>query len=394
MRKIGRRLKQAGPTLVLALVIIFAGLSFWQVWDVARFLRREARETSTIYGRITAALADPRPTAADEALLELVQEITATGIPMVVTDDQGTPTAAANLPFDATLEDSRLGEFVRRLDRTNPPITIPGSGEIHYGALPVQRRLAWFGLLQLGILVTAVAIGVWAWGATVRRQRDLLWVAMARESAHQLGTPLMSASAWVERLATGATPPETIAEHLEADLDRLQRVVQRFERIGRPARRAQVGLGALAERVAAYFQPRLPRHAHPVVLTVSAPVAGPMISGDPVLLEWAIEALVRNALDALSGRGGKIDIAVRGHGDRATIVVADDGPGIPAAVRSTLFEPGISTKPGGWGIGLALARRIVEDVHEGRLDLDPSATGTTFVAELPVAAEDAEGSEG
>jgi signal transduction histidine kinase len=119
-----------------------------------------------------------------------------------------------------------------------------------------------------------------------------------------------------------------------------------------------------------------------------------MISGDPVLLEWAIEALVRNALDALSGRGGKIDIAVRGHGDRATIVVADDGPGIPAAVRSTLFEPGISTKPGGWGIGLALARRIVEDVHEGRLDLDPSATGTTFVAELPVAAEDAEGSEG
>ncbi len=387
MRKLGRKLKQAGPQLVLALVMIFAGVSFWQVWDIATYLRREARETSQIYGRITAALADARPTAADEALLELVQEITATGLPMVVTDQDGTPTAAVNLAFETTLEDPALREYVQRLDRTNPPIIIPGAGQIHYGNLPVQRRLSWFGLLQLGILLTAVAIGVWAYGATVRRQRDLLWVAMARESAHQLGTPLMSASAWVERLTGGATDPATIAKHLEADLERLQRVAQRFERIGRPARRSQVGLGALTERVAVYFQPRLPRHAHPVVLTVNAPEAGPMIDGDPVLIEWAIEALVRNALDALSGQGGKIDITVRGHADHATIAVADDGPGIPPAVRATLFDPGVSTKPGGWGIGLALARRIIEDVHGGRLELGSAEQGTVFTAQLPVAAE-------
>ncbi len=369
-------------------MVIFAGVSFWQVWDVASYLRQQARETSRIYGRVTAALADPRPEANAEALVELLPQIRATGIPLVVTDQSGQPMAAANLPFEALLDDPLVTEYVTRLDRTNPPIQIPGLGQIHYGALPVLRRLTWLGLLQLGILVTAVAIGFWAYGATVRRHRDLLWVAMARESAHQLGTPLMSASAWVERLAEGSTAPDVIARHLNADLERLQRVVQRFERIGRPARRDRVGLGALAERVAMYFQPRLPRHANPVVLSVNAPVAGPMISADPVLLEWAIEALVRNAIDALSGRGGQIDITVRGHGEHATIAVADNGPGIPASVRANLFDPGVSTKPGGWGIGLALARRIVEDVHRGRLDLDLTAEGTAFVARLPVAPDE------
>ncbi|UCD23420.1 MAG: ATP-binding protein, partial [Gemmatimonadota bacterium] len=108
---------------------------------------------------------------------------------------------------------------------------------------------------------------------------------------------------------------------------------------------------------------------------------------DPVLVEWALEALVRNSIDALSGRGGNITIAVKRTGDEAKIEVADTGPGIPAEVRNNLFEPGVSTKSGGWGIGLALARRIVEDVHGGRLEISPSQVGATFVATLPVAAE-------
>jgi signal transduction histidine kinase len=129
----------------------------------------------------------------------------------------------------------------------------------------------------------------------------------------------------------------------------------------------------------------LPRHAHPVTLTVEAPSAGPAINADEVLIEWALEALVRNALDALSGRGGSILITVEDGNDCATIRVADDGPGISPAVRTAIFEPGVTTKQGGWGIGLALAKRIVEDVHGGRLEIAPSAVGATFVAELPVA---------
>ena len=98
---------------------------------------------------------------------------------------------------------------------------------------------------------------------------------------------------------------------------------------------------------------------------------------------------MRNAIDALSGRGGNITVKVSAAGDNAKLAVSDDGPGVPYEVRSNLFEPGVTTKPGGWGIGLALARRIVEDVHGGRLELDPSQAGTTFVATLPVTAESA-----
>lgn len=392
-RKLTRRVAHRGPEIVLGLVILFAGVSLWQAWAVTDYLREEAASSSRIYGRITAALADPSPGADTETLLPLVTEIRKSGIPLVVTDRAGRPAAAANLPFSAAsgdldLDDPRVTAYAADLDRVNAPIDVPGLGTLHYGLLPAARRLNWLTWVQLGLLATTLVAGAWAYRTAVNRHRDRLWVAMARESAHQLGTPLMSAGAWVDRLADGATAPAEIARHLRADLDRLRRVAQRFERIGRPARRDQVALGALAERVAAYFTPRLPRHAHPVVLTVRAPAAGPLVAADPVLVEWALEALVRNAVDTLSGRGGRIEISITDHGDRASILVADDGPGIPLDIRATVFEPGVTTKPGGWGIGLALARRIVEDVHGGSLSIVPSSCGATFAIELPVMAED------
>ncbi len=386
-RRITTQLRRAGPEIVLALVVVVVGVSLWQAWAVVNHLRVEAREASRIYARITAALADPTPGVDTETLFDLVSEITASGIPLVVTDTFGQPTAVANLPMELTPSDSRLGEYIRELDQANPPIAVPGIGQLHFGAHPAQRRLTRLTFFQLGLLIAAIAVGIWAYRSAVTRDRDRLWVAMARESAHQLGTPLMSAGAWVDRLEDGATPSPEIADHLRNDLERLHRVAQRFERIGRPARRDQVGLGTMAERIAAYFEPRLPRHAHSIAIVVDAPAAGPSITGDAVLVEWALEALVRNGVDALSGRGGTIRVTVEDKGDHARIQVADDGPGIPPQVRAHLFEPGVTTKSGGWGIGLALAQRIVEDVHGGHIEIAPSTTGAVFVAELPVAAE-------
>lgn len=386
-RRIAAQVRRAGPEIVLALVVVFVGVSLWQAWAVVNHLRVETREASRIYARITAALADPTPGVDTETLFDLVSEIAASGIPLVVTDTFGQPTAVANLPSRITPGDPRLGEYIRELDQANPPIAVPGIGQLHFGARPAQRRLARLTFFQLGLLIAAIAVGIWAYRSAVTRDRDRLWVAMARESAHQLGTPLMSAGAWVDRLEDGTTPAPQIADHLRHDLERLHRVAQRFERIGRPARRDQVGLGTIAERIAAYFEPRLPRHAHSIAIVVDAPAAGPSITGDAVLVEWALEALVRNGVDALSGRGGTIRITVEDKGDHARIQVADDGPGIPPEVRANLFEPGVTTKSGGWGIGLALAQRIVEDVHGGHLEIAPSTTGAVFVADLPVAAE-------
>jgi signal transduction histidine kinase len=376
------------PELVLALVVALGGVSVWQAWDIAVQLRGQARETSRLFGRVVGGLSNPEPGVDAETLLQLVRDIRAQGIPLVVTDSAGHPTASANLPFTADLDDPRVAAYARELDRINPPVAAPELGlvQIHFGALPSARRINLLGLLQLSLLVTVVAVGVWAYRTTVRRDRERLWVAMARESAHQMGTPLMSADAWVERLDAGDPRTAPIAEHLRADLERLHRVAHRFERIGRPARRDRVPLGVLAEKAAAYFTPRLPRHENPVTIQVLAPTSGPVVAGDPVLLEWALEALVRNSVDALSGRGGTISVSVREDGPMAELVVSDDGPGVLPELRATLFEPGVTSKTGGWGIGLALAKRIIEDVHRGRLELKASGPGATFVATLPVGA--------
>jgi signal transduction histidine kinase len=377
-------LRRAGPTIVLALILVLGGLSVWQAGSIAQHLRDDARQTTRMYGQIIAALAEPDPGRSAQMLLDIVDDIRASGLPLVVTDTAGRPTAAANLPLgNIDIDDPRVAEFARALDRTNPPVASPDVGYIHFGTLPLSRPLTWLAILQVALLLTTSAMALWAYRIGIDRNRERLWVAMARESAHQLGTPLMSARAWIDRLADMDEPARAVAAHLTADMDRLQRVAQRFERIGRPARAERVGLGTVAERVATYFGPRLPQHAHRVHIEVHAPAAGPMVQGDPVLLEWAIEALVRNAIDALSGKGGHITITIHPDDGNAVITVSDDGPGVAEEVRDTLFDPGVTTKAGGWGIGLALVRRIVEEVHGGHLELVPASPGATFRATLP-----------
>jgi len=150
-----------------------------------------------------------------------------------------------------------------------------------------------------------------------------------------------------------------------------------------------VGLGAAAERVVAYFLPRLPTLANTVTIVLVSPGVGPTATGDPVLIEWALEVVVKNAIDALSGRGGRIEVVVDGTDRGARVAVSDDGPGVSAEMRGQLFEPGASTKTGGWGIGLALARRIVEQQHGGRVSFHPGdgGTGSVFVLEFPHSAK-------
>jgi signal transduction histidine kinase len=203
---------------------------------------------------------------------------------------------------------------------------------------------------------------------------------MARESAHQLGTPLSSLRGWLELLEerdAGDGARET-AHLMRADLERLERVAHRFERIGRPPKQEPVDIGALVAHVADYFRARVPTLARAVTIHTRLPDTPLTIAGDPVLLEWALEALIKNAIDALGGRGGTIDLVVEPKESGARIRVSDDGPGIPRDVRSHIFDPGFTTKRGGWGIGLPLARRIVQDWHDGTLRVLPTDRGATF----------------
>ena len=368
------RLQRFAPTLAVVLVGLLAGLSLGSGLLVLRHFKADATATSRLYSGVFGGLNDPRPGAEAEALLRLGAQVRALGLPLVVTDRSGRVTAAANLPFAAPLDDPRVKKYAARLDRWNPPIVDEMIGTVHYGPLPAQRNLTALAILQGLTIAVMVAVAIFAYRS-----------AMAREAAHQMGTPLMSLQGWIERVRSRPGSPPGLAEHLAADADRLDRVAQRFERIGNPAKREPVGLGALGGRVAGYFEHRLPRRANPIELRLEAPGMGPMVVGDAVLLEWTLEALVKNAIDALQGRAGTIILRVGAEQGMGEIRVIDDGPGVPREIRRSLFEPGITTKPGGWGIGLALARRVVEDAHRGTLMLEPSEKGASFVIRLPLA---------
>jgi len=380
-----QRLQRLAPTLAVVLVALLAGLSLGTGLLIIQHFKADATATSRLYSGVFGGLNDPRAGAEAEALLRLGEQVRSLGLPLVVTDRSGKVTAAANLPFEAALDDPRLLAYAARLDRMNPPIVDEAIGTVHYGPLPAQRNLTTLAVLQALTIAVMVAVAVFAYRSAIAAQRDRLWVAMAREAAHQMGTPLTSLQGWIERVRTRTTPPPDLADHLAADAERLERVARRFERIGNPARREPIGLGALADRVAGYYRPRLPRRANPIELRLEAPGMGPMIEGDQVLLEWALEALVKNAIDALQGRSGTIILRVGAAQGTAEVRVIDDGPGVPKEIRRNLFEPGITTKRGGWGIGLALSRRVVEDAHGGVLVLEPSESGACFLMRIPLA---------
>ena len=379
--------RRAGPPALIAAALLFGILSVGYAWIVARHLRNDARETSRMLGQVFAGLNDPREGAAADALLELADEVRHLGIPLAVTDTAGRITALDNAPFGPEASEATRQDWIARLDRIHPPLTQPGVGTIHYGALPAARAFTGLALLQGAMFLSLVLLAVWAMRERVTSARDRLWVAMARESAHQLGTPLMSLTGWIDYLRENpGTPGSDLVHHLEADAERLQRVAKRFERIGRPARREPLGLGIVAERVVGYFRPRLPTLAHSVTITLASPGSGPTVTGDPVLIEWALEVIVKNAVDALSGRGGRIEVDVEAADARGRVSVRDDGPGVAPEMQRQLFEPGTTTKTGGWGIGLALARRIVEQQHGGRVTFrpGPDGRGAVFVLEFPL----------
>jgi signal transduction histidine kinase len=365
--------------IVMVLVALLLGSYVLFTQRVVAELRREAQRTSEMFGEVLAAQ-DPDVDAAS-ALLELANNIRESGVPMIVTDAQGNPTATANLPFDES--DPRAREWIARLDEQNEPITARGLGTlqvIHFGHTRLVRGLQIIPMAQVAFLALLLLAGGYAVQTRARADRERVWAGMARESAHQLGTPISSLSGWIELLGDreGDELGQRAVGHMAHDIERLERVAHRFERIGRPPQQEEVNAAEILERVANYFGARVPTLAHAVALELRTTGDLPM-KGDAVLIEWALEAVVKNAVDALAGRGGKVVIeGTRLPEGAIRVRVTDDGPGVPRELRRRIFEAGFTTKDRGWGIGLALAYRIVAQWHRGSLNLVPSDRGARF----------------
>jgi signal transduction histidine kinase len=371
-------------------VVLLLGSYIVYTQRVVVELRREAERSGRMYARVFEALADPASDPSN-ALFELSRQIAESKVPVLVTDAEGNLAAAVNTPFDklagtgAHADPRRTGNeslrrYIAMLDRQNEPVVEEGVGTIHIGDTPLVLGLRFIPLVQAGTLALLLLAGVYAVRTRGRADREKVWAGMARESAHQLGTPLSSLSGWLELLGEREEDPLAgqAIEHMRGDLDRLERVAHRFERIGRPPRRDPVDVRELVETVGGYFRARVPTLAHAVDIAASGGDEPLMIHGDAVLLEWALEALMKNAVDALAGRGGRIYITAARVPEGVRIRVADDGPGVPREIRARVFDAGFSTKDRGWGVGLSLARRIVEENHGGQLVLVPSPRGATF----------------
>ncbi|MDB4905792.1 MAG: two-component histidine kinase [Gemmatimonadetes bacterium] len=378
-----KALRRGTPELVVALLLALLLTSYvWYTQRAVRELRHQAGISSRMYARIFRAQSDTSISASTLALSDLAGAIVEQGVPVIVTDRLGRPTAHANLPAAIADDDERIVAYVKVLDARNPPVTDSLVGQIHFGDTPLVNGLRVIPVLQAVTAAILLIFGLSIIRARGNASRERIWAGMARESAHQLGTPLSSLAGWIELLEERGESDERIGaavRHMRGDLDRLDRVAHRFERIGREPRAESIDVTAIVDRVVGYFRARVPQLANAVVVEAHHGDEVIHVEGDAVLFEWVLEVLVKNAVDALAGRGGHVDVHVKGVPEGgARVRVADDGPGVPPDLRRRIFEPGFSTKKGGWGIGLALARRIVEDNHGGTLALVNADRGATF----------------
>jgi signal transduction histidine kinase len=377
------------PVVLVSIgLLALLGSYVWYTQRVVNELSREARQTAELFSRVYALAAAPSETGDARDLLDLVATLQEFRVPIIVTDSAGRPTAESNLPFDHNgLTDPRVIAYVDVLDAQNTPVGDSTFQLVHFGRTTLATGLGVIPVLQAALVGLLILVGVLVLRAYDRAERELVWAGMAREAAHQLGTPLSSLSGWVELLRERAAADERLAgalPHIGADVHRLERVAHRFERIGRPPRRDTVDIAGVTSEVADYFRARLPTLANAIRIEVDRPDGPLPVPGDRVLLEWALESLVKNAVDAVAQTGGVIRLQVMATaGSGATVRVADDGPGIGAGLHSRVFAAGFSTKESGWGIGLPLARRIVEESHGGRLVLVASDRGAVFDVILP-----------
>ena len=384
------------PVAFATMFVVLVAWYLYSIGQIVRALRGDAATLTEIFSQVQAGLANPDPATADEALYRLQTIIRESGVPLVLTGPGDTVLSAVNLPFEVDLDtpggQERMRTYIRRLDVRHPPVGDPRVQHLHFGDTPQVSKIRWISWLQAGGLLLTVFAGFTMIRQQRRAESERAWTSMARELAHQLGTPLSSLQGWLEVLKLphsdrpGSLADADVAEAIEEDLERLERISHRFELIGREPELESLSLRKIVRDLERYLAARLPRLGRGVELIVDVPESLPNVQANEVLLIWALENVVKNALDALAGRGGRISIYAREvGGGEVSLRIRDSGPGVAPEIRDRIFEPGVTTKSGGWGVGLALSRRIVEGVHGGRIELLEGTEGTTFQIRLPVA---------
>jgi len=307
-----------------------------------------------------------------------------TTIPILLTEVvKGKDSIVKNANIDEQIvnDKERLYQMLEDLKKENAPIKFEISKNhaqyLYYGSSPLLKKLKYYPIALVLIIVMFCAIVYNFYRATKMGAQNRLWAGMAKETAHQIGTPLSSLLGWIEIMRVDDVDPVTIAE-VEKDVQRLQTIAERFSKIGSEPVLEEMDIVAETERSFEYLKSRASKQ---VAFSFTAPTHAIPIMLNPELHSWTIENLVKNAIDAMKGKG-KLDVVIEERENIVRIKVSDSGKGIPKTQFRKVFEPGFTTKKRGWGLGLSLTRRIVEEYHKGKIKVLSSeiGKGTTMQA--------------
>lgn len=398
---------RSGLYFILGALLIVLGFLLYIQFFLIGEMRKEARIAKrqfTFFYRL--AVADYIKDSED--LNFILQTLTDPKFPVIITEagekqeptDWKIPGIAYGDTTQATRE--RVRQIMRDMDARNDPVEfeIPGIGKrlLHYGDSILIRRLRYLPFVALGVIALFIAVSYLGYRNIKNSEQRSIWVGMAKETAHQLGTPLTSLYGWLELLraeCAGAGEGEpgsqvrrlerAIAE-MERDLGRINKVVSRFSQIGSVPELRPGDLNAAIAETAAYLRARVPRLGREVrIIEEYGRLRDIPINRE--LVGWAFENLMKNAIDAMEDREGVIRVVTRRWNEQfVEALISDNGKGIDSRQQKRVFEPGYSTKKRGWGLGLTLVKRIIEDYHGGRVVLLESAPGlgTTFQVLLPI----------
>ncbi len=364
--------------VAIALLIVLASLIVSH--SLVENLSKEERNKIEIWAEATKEMASN----AENMNMNLVAQIlkSNTTIPVILYDKKEDFYTSANIDLPELDDQVFLKQKAEAFKKKHEPIIIEAEGFdqcIYYDDSYTLKQLQLYPYVQLGVLFIFMITAFFALFTTMRMEQDRLWVGLSKETAHQLGTPISSLLAWLEYLKLKETD-QSIVRDMEKDVDRLQMITDRFSKIGSVPALEPKNMVDIINRSIAYLEKRISKKVVFVVELSDKPLYAYV--NEP-LLSWVIENLTKNAVDAMGGQG-QIIYRLSEKGKFVSFDIQDTGKGIPKSKFRTIFNPGYTTKSRGWGLGLSLAKRIIESYHKGRIYVKTSeiGVGTTFCIEL------------
>ena len=351
-------------------------------------LRIENREIVKMYSEIIAkTVNEDSDTNLNFVFDEIIKKIQ---FPIIYSDIENNPIYYKNIDVESLDE---LTKPIESMDLQNKPIPISFSdaaleedillGYLHYGDSNLIQRIRWLPFIQISVVGLFIFVGFIGFNSIKNNEKRNIWVGMARETAHQLGTPVSALMGWLDRIKNHPNETDAVLDEMQSDLNRLEQISDRFSKMSSDSDLEKISLKTLIEQQTVYLQKRLPSLGKDIELLVSTS-DNINILGNRTLLGWAIENIIRNGIDSIKRENGKVELSLIDAEKFALIHIKDNGVGILKKDWKNIFRPGFSTKKIGWGLGLSLVKRIIHDIHAGQIKILSSNPneGTVFEIRL------------